>query len=718
MRRIVAPGLALYCLVAGWAPFLRLGPSTAWLYPWIAGYLFLFILVAYEAYVSPPSSSPVYYVPFRFVVLGIVLLNFAVQVTGGAGSMVLSVYFLFAMFAAAHSRPWKAYGMASLIVAIEAANLFLVGRADHSRLYSFAGFSISLVGVSAAASHLVHRNRSRAEQALLARDNLIAHAASIDPRTDPGHLESLTPAHRQATHLRTVLQREIDFNGLIEMIYGFVPAHTYALFLRDTGEDARFSLRALRTESEHAVLPVGTGLDPSRRNLIDICARQRQSQYLSDIASMSMPLANLGYYRPDTTGPAVRSYLVIPIVQNDLTVAVLAVDSLEPGAFSLETQDMFEKFAPFFLQIIEKIGLTLDLQNRADHFRELHAISTDLNSSLKFSEIMNTVLPKIQKVVPFDLCACVLRSGLEGQERLNFAALHGYDPSFLGASFPLADSPIAVHMHTHWQQQGYLKYYTADFGERGKDIGLFPFKELRRPIRSMYGRLLVAKDDLVGAFFVASFKPDAFDAYNRDVLLDTLMNQISQVADNSLLHQRIEGMARTDGLTGLLNHRTFMEKLQEKYRELDRNPRPFSILLMDIDKFKNVNDTYGHPVGDVAIKAVARVLTETVRTTDFVARYGGEEFAVGLVETDQKGAELMAERVRKNMERTVVTRVPDGELKITLSIGVVTFPDDSPDHSDMLAMADEALYHAKRSGRNRVSLYRDAAKDPLATSAS
>lgn len=711
MRKALIPGLVLYCVIAGWGPFLRLGLSTAWLYLWIAGYLVLFFLTAYDAYVSPPDSSPVVFVPFRFVVLVIVLLNFAVQAAGEHRSLVQPAYFLFAVLTAAYSRPLQTYAMAAIIISIEGANLFFAGQRTLVQWYGFAGFALCLAGAAATVTQLIYRNRSKAEQALTAHDRLIAHAASLDPLADPGHLASLTPAHRQATNLKTVKQREIDFNGLIEMIYGFVPAHTYALFLRNPGEDGHFSLHAIRTESEGTVLPVGTGLSPEKRTLIDICAQQRQTQYLSDIASMNMSLANLGYYQTGIEKLPVRSYLVIPIVKDDQTIAVFAVDSLEPGAFSLDTQDMLEKFAPFFLQIIDKIYLNQQLNVRADHFRELHAISTDLNSSLKFDEIMNTILPKIKNVVPFDLCACVLRSERESRPLLTFAALYGYDPSFLGTSFPLEDSAIAVHMQTNWQKHNIQKYYTADFGDRGKEIGLFPFRELQRPVRSMYGRLLITKDSLVGAFFVASLKPDAFTAYHRDVLLDTLMNQMSQVADNTLLHQQLEDMARTDGLTGLLNHRTFMEKLREKLRELERIPRPFSILLMDIDKFKNVNDTYGHPVGDVAIKAVARVLAETIRSTDFAARYGGEEFAVGMVETDRKGAEQMAERVRKNMERTVVTRVPDGELKVTLSIGVVTYPDDTEDRSDLLAMADEALYHAKRSGRNRVSLFREVQRE-------
>ncbi len=223
----------------------------------------------------------------------------------------------------------------------------------------------------------------------------------------------------------------------------------------------------------------------------------------------------------------------------------------------------------------------------------------------------------------------------------------------------------------------------------------------------MYGRLLIAKDACIGAFFLASLKTDAFTEYHRNYLLDTLMNQISMVAYNSLLYRKIEDLARTDGLTGLLNHRTFMEKLAEEYRRIDRDMRPFSILLMDIDKFKNVNDTYGHPVGDIALKAVAKVLKETGRGSDFVARYGGEEFAIGMVDTNIKGAEQMAERVRKLMEKTVAARVGGKDLLLTLSIGVSNFPEDTKNKADLVNMADNALYQAKRSGRNRVCLHRD-----------
>jgi diguanylate cyclase (GGDEF)-like protein len=709
LKKLATSGLILYCIIAGWGPFIGHELSSPWLFPWLAGFLALVLVIAYNAYITPPPIKP-----FRFIVLGILLLNFMIQVTGGIHSSLWSAYFLYAVFAAAFSPPGRAYGMVALLLTIESANLYLHGHDLAERWHVYAVFGLSLSGVSIITSHIMHRARRQMEEAQDAHARLLAKAESVDSLMHESRVESLTQDHRQAHNVKTAHQREITFAGLIEMIDEFVPAHTYALFLRERREGVdRSVLRAIQTGSAAAVLPIGTDLDPTRdKTYIDVCAEQRQSQYLSDIMGMGIAPAKLGYYRPDAKGVPVRSFLVVPIIpkDQDRVVAVLAVDSFETGAFSEEDRDTITRFSTFFNQIIEKVQMALDLKKQADRFGALHEISMHLNESLKFNAIMDTVIPQIGKIVPFDQCACLLLIDRDGNNMLQVAGLAGYRETLKGKEFLLKDSPVIEQMHRLWTEQGMEERYSPDL--RGKISEVFPIKDMQLSVRSLYGRLLVAKKKVVGAFFIAASDPDAFTKYHRKELLDTLLNQISMVAYNSLLYQQIEGMARTDGLTGLLNHRTFTEKLADKHRELDRMPRPFSILLMDIDKFKAVNDKYGHPVGDQAIKAVARVLQDTIRSTDFVARYGGEEFAVGMIETDSTGAVLIAERVRRIMEQTSVTRVFDGELKVTLSIGVASFPEDTDTAAHLVTMADEALYHAKRSGRNRVCTHREARNSP------
>jgi len=716
LRKFVDLGLGLYALLACLGLFIRPGLTVSQLslialYCWIAGYLFLVFRISYEFVFS---DSPLLPIPFRFIALGVIFVNFIMQLTGGAHSNFWSAYYLFAVVFAALSRLPQAALMVLAILSVELCSLLITRQFDAARWQTYAGFGLSLGGVSLATSYIMDYVQREADQVKDAHDRLVAKAEAVNPLAAPAKLEMLMQETRQASNLNTAQDLEEGLAGMLEMTCKMVPAHTYALFVKERLESGEaYVLRAFRTESKGAVVPVGTVLDPAAgKTRIDLCAERRVAHYISDLAGM--PVQSLGYYRPEARNIPVRSAMLIPLLAKDQenVIAVLAADRLAPDEFDSEAQEMLKHFAAFFRQFIEKALMSLDLETKAAIFGGLHDISADLIFSLKFSEIMEKVIPRIKHVVPFDFCVCFLKTGTGTTPQVQVIALYGYDRSAIGRSLPLDESVVLAFMHKHWLDRGTTTFYTADYGDRSRDIELFPLKELQTPVRSLYGRLFVANNEFLGAFFLASLRPDAFSPYHRDYLLDILMNHFALVGYNSQLHQRIEDLARTDGLTGLLNHRTFMEMLNAKYRELERTPRPFSILLMDIDKFKLVNDKYGHPIGDIAIKAVGRILQDTIRGTDFVARYGGEEFAVGMVETDRKGAELMAERVRSLMEKTMVARVSDGELKCTLSIGVVSFPEDTDDRASLVTMADEALYHAKRNGRNRVSLYRDALKEP------
>jgi two-component system cell cycle response regulator len=159
-------------------------------------------------------------------------------------------------------------------------------------------------------------------------------------------------------------------------------------------------------------------------------------------------------------------------------------------------------------------------------------------------------------------------------------------------------------------------------------------------------------------------------------------------------------MSMTDALTGLLNRYGLHRALQRELAEARRYARPLSCLLIDIDFFKTVNDTYGHGAGDTALVQAARVITESVRGSDVVCRYGGEEFLVLAPETGHEGARALAEKIRQSFSERLFG---EGEhvFPLTLSTGVAQLGDDESGN-DMIARADEALYHAKQTGRDRV----------------
>ena len=175
------------------------------------------------------------------------------------------------------------------------------------------------------------------------------------------------------------------------------------------------------------------------------------------------------------------------------------------------------------------------------------------------------------------------------------------------------------------------------------------------------------------------------------------------VTEHKKLEHELEHQARTDFLTGIPNRRHFLDLADLELARARRYGRPFSMLMLDLDLFKNINDRYGHRAGDLTLQKVVEVCGQILREVDIVGRLGGEEFGVILPETDAEQALQVADRVRQAVAMASVVLPKGGSVGITTSIGVATYSEADPDVDAVLNRADRALYHAKRSGRDRVS---------------
>jgi diguanylate cyclase (GGDEF)-like protein len=206
----------------------------------------------------------------------------------------------------------------------------------------------------------------------------------------------------------------------------------------------------------------------------------------------------------------------------------------------------------------------------------------------------------------------------------------------------------------------------------------------------------------VGVMTVAR-EGEQFTRGERDVFL-YLVGQVASSIENIALHELVSRQAVTDELTGLSNQRRFRELISKEDERAHRFGHDLSLLILDIDDFKRVNDTYGHLKGDEVLRMVGRVLGQESRGVDEPARYGGEEFAVALPETGLAGAVELAERIRSRIESERVPGI-DGQpaLRVTASIGAASMPVSAEGARELIAAADAALYDAKRSGKNRVA---------------
>lgn len=167
-------------------------------------------------------------------------------------------------------------------------------------------------------------------------------------------------------------------------------------------------------------------------------------------------------------------------------------------------------------------------------------------------------------------------------------------------------------------------------------------------------------------------------------------------------HQTLSELSARDSLTGLYNNGEFHRLLEAEIARSLRYRHGFAVLMLDFDYFKRINDSFGHPAGDAALRQLATVLTAALRPVDGVARYGGEEFAVILPETSLRGAETVAERLRRTVCETPVQVGSPKSINVSVSVGVAAFPDHARSGRELIALADRALYEAKRTGRNRV----------------
>jgi diguanylate cyclase (GGDEF)-like protein len=252
-----------------------------------------------------------------------------------------------------------------------------------------------------------------------------------------------------------------------------------------------------------------------------------------------------------------------------------------------------------------------------------------------------------------------------------------------------------------------LTYKVAKFGEviSVPDMAKHPlFEDKAKGPNGWKGAIvglpLMVRDRVVGVMNVAYRKPQEF---SEETLrsLGLLADQAALAIVNVRLHDVVRQQARTDPLTGLANRRAFDERLDEEIRRSSRYEHPFSLFMMDLDDFKRINDTYGHPTGDQALRALGECFTKNVRDTDCIARYGGDEFVMILPETGKPHAERIARKLIQTVENYPFSwKSEEDALPLTLTVGIACYPSNADTAKDLMAFADQQLYKEKEGKRS------------------
>jgi diguanylate cyclase (GGDEF)-like protein len=327
----------------------------------------------------------------------------------------------------------------------------------------------------------------------------------------------------------------------------------------------------------------------------------------------------------------------------------------------------------------------------------LYEITKRMSEGLKFDDIFSTLSIFLKDNFVFRKCDLLVLKHEEDKMGANreFSVWHSRKPA--GADGPAASgSAPDFGKITKMFMEGWKDACIS----RSENPQAFESIGITDPDISTFAAIpLLSEKKMVGILTIENL-PKA-DLERLVILSMQFALEIKKV----LLYEMVERLAITDSLTGLYVRRHFYERMNEEMKRSRRYQLNFAFLMLDIDNFKRCNDTYGHLVGDVILKDIARIIRENIREIDVVARYGGEEMSLLLPETNEETARVVAERLRSKIEEHVF-KAYDEKIKLTVSIGLSIYPKDSIDARSLIDKADEALYRAKKSGKNVVCEYK------------
>ena len=380
-------------------------------------------------------------------------------------------------------------------------------------------------------------------------------------------------------------------------------------------------------------------------------------------------------------------------------IGILSLDAHETNKFNEEHSRLVSAFADQVSIALENARLYTEEVESANRFKTLYELSQVISANLNLEEMYPAIFQAVSKMMRTEFFSIALVDRENGVIRDVFM-IDREQPVELG--FRGINEGLFAQVIKEGKPRIYNSFDASAISDTGAVlIGDMEEDEISQsllivPLKTSSGTL--------GVLSAQSYTPDMYSSEDLETL-ELLAANVSIAIENAQLFDKVQSMAITDPLTGLSNRRKFYENASLEFDQSRRYDRPLSVIMMDIDHFKRVNDTYGHAVGDQVLQGLAQLVKSNLRQVDFLARYGGEEFVIMMPETGLEEAMMIAERLRQNTaEATLPTRA--GNMVITISLGVVKLEDDCRNLEELLDRSDQAMYVSKRTGRNKVTSWK------------
>ena len=317
----------------------------------------------------------------------------------------------------------------------------------------------------------------------------------------------------------------------------------------------------------------------------------------------------------------------------------------------------------------------------------VNRIATAIRRSLELDEVLQTAVNEVGETLDVDCCTLLIEAATDEEELL---AVNYFRQKLPLEEMDTIDSDLAAYRkRLRNNPVAYVRDGLASSdGKTVSNSGDTPLMVIP----------LVFLEQFVGVLFVRDNKPTRIWQENEIMLLETVADQVAIAVNHARLYVKSQREALRDSLTGAFNRRFFEMQFEREVNLAERTRQPLSLIILDLDNFKKINDNFGHNVGDEVLRTVIKLMKSRLRNFDTLARYGGEEFAVILPQTGLETALIVAERLRKTVAEANIAEI----RQVTASLGVATFSVHASSAAQLRTVADRALYTAKKQGRNRV----------------